>query len=43
MNDEEQAVINEFEGKVEYKKTFEKADFYIYDPSNSVLPLEMAG
>lgn len=43
MSDEEQAVINEFEGEVEYKKTLEKADFYIYDPSNSVLSLEMAG
>ena len=43
MSDEEQAVINEFEGEVEYKKTLEKADFYIYDPSISVLSLEMAG
>lgn len=43
MSDEEQAVINKFEGKIEYKKTLEKADFYIYAPSNSVLSLKIAG
>ena len=40
MTAEEQNVINEFEGEVEYKKTMANKDYYIYNPEKSLPQLE---
>lgn len=41
MNDEERAVIDEFEGEKEYRKTLANANYYIYEPHMSLKALEM--
>lgn len=40
MSVEEQTVINEFEGKESYQKVISNADYYIYNPENSINMLE---
>ena len=43
MEPEEKSVIDSFEGKEEYEKTLKNANFYIYNPCNSILSLELVG
>lgn len=43
MEPEEKAVIDSFEGKEEYEKTLNNANFYIYDPCKSIPALEYVG
>lgn len=43
MELEEKAVIDSFEGKEEYEKTLNNANFYIYDPCKSIPALEYVG
>lgn len=43
MGPEEKAVIDSFEGKEEYENTLKNANFYIYDPCNSIPALESIG
>lgn len=42
MDEQERAVVDEFEGKDSYKKTLENADYYLYNPEHSVKMLETA-
>lgn len=39
MTQAEKTVIDSFEGEIEYNKTLDKADFYIYNPENNMLKL----
>lgn len=39
MSAEEKSVIDEFEGETEYTKTLENADYYIYNPSDSLIKI----
>lgn len=42
MDAEERAVVDEFEGEISYRKTMENADYYIYNPENSIKMLEVS-
>ncbi len=42
MSEEAKAVVNEFEGQVEYEKTLSNASYFIYDPKTDMARLEMA-
>lgn len=42
MEPEEKAVIDEFEGEKEYKKTLLKQDYFIYNPVNIIQRLEVS-
>lgn len=41
MDDESKRVIDEFEGEKSYKDTLNNAEYFIYDPKNSLPKLEM--
>lgn len=40
MTKEEREVVDDFEGQEEYKKTFANADYFIYNPRNSIKMIE---
>lgn len=42
MTDEEKAVVDEFEGKDSYENTLKDKDFFIYNPKNSIISIEMS-
>lgn len=42
LEPEERAVVDSFEGEAEYHKTFDRADYFIYDPKSSMKLLETA-
>lgn len=42
MDEQERAVVDEFEGEISYRKTMENADYYIYNPENSIKMLEVS-
>lgn len=41
MSQEERVIVDEFEGKKNYEETLKKADYFIYNPMNSIQCLEM--
>lgn len=42
MSEEEKAVIDEFEGEKEYNKTIANASYFLFQPENNLIQIEMA-